>query len=171
VGVAKDGTLRGGARTGAGRPKKEEGLKKKPMMRIVAEGIDATIKEIRRVGVTEALMREVAVLSLANLVHACRHGNIKAAMFLLDRVLKQPERQFEDQVQEMSPDQIADYMTRSLVQAGFSEEVARGIVTTLQEAPAPDPPELLHLPAVCGTLTDDGVLIAEFETEDEETDE
>jgi hypothetical protein len=158
----------GGKREGAGRPKKEEWTRKKSPMRIVAEGIDETLKEIRRVGITEALMREVAVISLANLVHAARHGNIKAAMFLMDRVLKQPERQFADAVGEMSPDQIQDHMRKSLQSAGFTPEVAAGIIDTLMSAPVPEDSPLLQLPPVVGTIDDHGNIVDVDFSEDAE---
>lgn len=120
---------RGGKRPGAGRPSKRE--TNKSVETVVAERIDATIAEFRKTGLTQTVVDDIALTSIACLYHAARRGNIKAAMFLADRTMGDPTPAFAAQVQDWTPDQVEAEYRGLLKAAGLSEQTTGVVLAAL----------------------------------------
>jgi hypothetical protein len=138
--VTKPGTTpgHGGARPGSGRPPRSE-LRKSPE-RLVAEQIEETLGSIRKVGITGDLVREMAMQGLATIYHHSRRGNLKASMYLVDRLLGTPDKPYSEQLEEQSPDEVKTSLVEILThEGGFSAELATRIVEVLAAASTPEP--------------------------------
>ena len=128
---------RGGARAGAGRPvgrgrpklddflpvelKRKLGRPSRAELRrsapqIMAEAIARESQVIDAAGITEALIRRLVLRALACLRYHTRRGNLKAAMYLVDRCIGAPQRPFAEEVLTY---------TEAELQAAFVSELER----------------------------------------------
>ena len=139
--------LRGGRRPGSGR--KPKGHLEPSVSRLVEETIDETLGQFRQVGITEPLLRELAIQGLASIYYHARRGNLKASMYLVDRLLGTPERPFSATLKDMTEDEVRAELQGLLGQAGFGPEMSAQFIdvfSTVVEQEAVSP--LSGLPAI-----------------------
>lgn len=120
----------GGKRAGAGRPRKSE--QRRTVEQVVLSETEHVLVEIRTVGPTEALVRELGLQSLATLLEATRRGNLKAAIFLLDRVLgAAPEPSTAEKLADCSRETVIAFLEERIATAGLSPKASRELVAAL----------------------------------------
>jgi len=116
---------------------------------------------MRKVGITEDLVRELALQGLATLYHSARRGSEKAAMYLVDRLLGTPDQPFHAAAQKMDEGQVAEQLVRVLVQAGLTPETAAGIVGLLGQSALPEPQPVLDVDGTSEWSDEDDLLLDE----------
>lgn len=81
-----------------------------------------------KVRFTEELMRSLAGVGLATILFQCRRGNLKAAIYLVDRCLGIPDQPYTQSVESMSSDEVEQALFAEFRAQGLTSEVAQALV-------------------------------------------
>lgn len=117
-----------------GRPSKKE--RETTVEEIVAAVVEEELAQIAGVGITEALLTQMCLESLACLRAYTRRGNLRAAMFLTNLTLGKVEPSFGKRARRLGPEETEAEIRGVLERRGVPEPV---IELTLARLRDPDP--------------------------------